>query len=207
MRSTCIGTFNAVWNEEYFKNKHKGKEDHIWVQANNNSYYTDQANINITIENWIHARRKNENPVTTQPVKTHQEHPGNKQLITSHNNSRETEHLKDRKKEVQVKKVNTVNRTQPQAKNKNNGKKKKKKKSTLKKRDGNPIHDVIKKKKKKLTEEVTDVDHKNREQEINVAVGQNQRETWTNLFASVSKHLKTCNEGTEIKPMKFKVLN
>ena len=154
-----------------------------------------------------YARRKNENPGTTQPVKTHQEHPGNKQLITSHNNSRETEHLKDRKKEVQVKKVNTVNRTEPQAKNKKNGKKKKKKKSTLKKRDRSPIHDVIKKKKKKLTEEVTDVDNKNREEEINVTVGQNQRETWTNLFASVSKHLKTCNEGTEIKPMKFKVLN
>ena len=48
-----IGTFNAVWNEEYFKNKHKGKEDHIWVQANNDSYYTDQANINIAIKNWI----------------------------------------------------------------------------------------------------------------------------------------------------------
>ena len=62
-------------------------------------------------------------------------------------------------------------------------------------------------KKKKLTEEATDVDKKNTEQEISVRVRQNQRETWTNLFASVSKHLKTCNERTEIKPMKFKVFN
>ena len=153
-----------------------------------------------------YARRKNENPVTTQPVTTHQEHPDNKQLITSDNNSRETEHLKDLTKQVQVKNVNTVSRTEPQAENKKNGKKKKKK-STLKRRDRNPTHDVIKMKKKKLTEEATDVDKKNREQEISMRVGQNQRETWTNLFASVSKHLKTCNERTEIKPMKFKVLN
>ena len=150
-----------------------------------------------------YARRKNENPVTTQPVKTHQEHPGNKHLITSYNNSRETEHLKDQKKQVQVKKVNTVKRTQVKKKNGSN----KTRKSTLKKRDGRLIHDVIKKKKKNLTEEATDVDNKKREEEINVTVGQNQRETWTNLFASVSKHLKTCNEGTAIKPMKFKVLN
>ena len=148
-----------------------------------------------------YARRKNENPVTT-----HQEHPGNKQLITSHNNSRETEHLKDPTKQVQVKNVNTVSRTEPQVENKKNGKKKKKK-STLKRTDRNPTHDVINMKKKKLMEEATDVDKKNTEQEISMRVGQNQRETWTNLFASVSKHLKTCNERTEIKPMKFKVLN
>ena len=150
-----------------------------------------------------YAKRKNENPVKTQPVKTHQEHPGNKHLITSYNNSKETGHVKDWKKQVQVKKVNTVNRTQAMKKNGSN----KKRKLTLKKRDGSPIHDAIKKKKKNLTDEVTDVDNNRREEEIKVTVGQNQRETWTNLFASVSKHLKTCNEGTAIKPMKFKVLN
>ena len=56
----CVGTFNAVWNEEYFKNKHKGKEDHIWVQASNDSYYADQANINITIKNWIRKKEERE---------------------------------------------------------------------------------------------------------------------------------------------------
>ena len=143
------------------------------------------------------AIRKNENPVTT-----HQEHPGNKQLITPHNNSRETEHVKDPTKQVQVENLNTVSTTEPQAENKENGKKKKKR-STLKRTDGSPNT-----KKKKLTEEGTDVDKKNtEEEEISVTVGQNHRETWTNLFASVSKHLKTCNERTEIKPMKFKVLN
>ena len=146
---------------------------------------------------------KNEKPVTTHPVKTHQEHPGNKHLITSYNNSKETAHLKDRKKQVQVKKVDTVKRTQAKKKNASN----KTRKSTLKKRDGSPIHDVIKKKKKNFMEEVTDVDNNRREEEIKVTVGQNQRETWTNLFTSVSKHLKTCNERTAIKPMKFKVLN
>ena len=153
-------------------------------------------------------------------MKTHQEHPGNKHLITSYNNSKETAHLKDQKKQVQVKKVNTVKRTQ--AKKKKNGSNKTRK-SMLKKRDGSLIHDVIKKKKKNLTEEATDVvikkkkknlteeatdvDNNRREEEIKVTVGQNQRETWTNLFTSVSKHLKTCNERTAIKPMKFKVLN
>ena len=141
--------------------------------------------------------------MTTHPVKTHQEHPGNKHLITSYNNSKETAHLKDRKKQVQVKKVNTVKRTQAKKKNGSN----KMRKSTLKKRDGSPLYDVIKKKKKNLMEEATDVDNKRREEEIKVTVGQNQRETWMNLFASVSKHLKTCNEGTAIKPMKFKVFN
>ena len=125
----------------------------------------------------------------TLPVKTHQEHPGNKHLITSNNNSKETGHVKDQKKQVQVKKVNTVNRTQVRKKNGSN----KTRKLTLKKRDGSPIHDVIKKKKKNLMEEVTDVDNNRREEEIKVTMGQNQRETWTNLFASVSKHLKTCN--------------
>ena len=90
--------------------------------------HTTQTKQTLTLRSKTgYARRKNENPVTTQPVKTHQEHPGNKQLITSHNNSRETEHLKDRKKQVQVKKMKTVNRTEPQAENKKNGKKKKKK--------------------------------------------------------------------------------
>ena len=55
-----IGTFNAVWNEEYFKNKHRGKEDHIWVQACNDSYYADQANIDVTIENWIREKEERE---------------------------------------------------------------------------------------------------------------------------------------------------
>ena len=53
-----VGTFNAVWNEEYFKNKHKGKEDHIWVQASNDSYYADQANINNVIKNWIREKEE-----------------------------------------------------------------------------------------------------------------------------------------------------
>ena len=201
-RSERVGTFNAVWNEEYFKKNTRGKK--TTYGSKQAMTHTTQTKQTLTSQSKTgYATRKNENPVTTQPVKTHQEHPGNKHLITSYNNSRETEHLKDRKKQVQVKKVNTVNRTQ--AKKKNG--KKKRKKSTLKKREGSLIHDVIKKKKKKLTEEVTDVNNKKREEEINVTVGQNQRETWMNLFASVSKHLKTCNEGTEIKPMKFKVLN
>ena len=59
-RGQRVGTFNAVWNEEYFKNKHKGKEDHIWVQASNDSYYADQANINIAIENWIREKEEQE---------------------------------------------------------------------------------------------------------------------------------------------------
>ena len=59
-RGQCVGTFNAVWNEEYFKNKHKGKEDHIWVQASNDSYYADQANINIAIKNWICEKEERE---------------------------------------------------------------------------------------------------------------------------------------------------
>ena len=150
-----------------------------------------------------YTKRKNKNPVKTQPVKTHQEHPRNKHLITSYNNSKETGHVKDPKKQVQVKKVNTVNRTQARKKNGSN----KTRKLTLKKRDGSPIHDVINKKKKNLMEEATDVDNNRREKEIKVTVGQNQRETWTNLFESVSKHLKTCNEGTAIKPMKFKVVS
>ena len=137
-----------------------------------------------------YAKRKNENPVKTHPVKTHQEQPGKKHLITSYNNSKETGHVKDRKKQVQVKKVNTVNRTQVRKKNGSN----KTRKLMLKKRHGSPIHDVINKKKKNLTEEVTDVDNNRREEEIKVNVGQNQKETWTNLFRNVSKHLKTCNE-------------
>ena len=166
--------------------------------------HTTQTKQTLTSQSKTgYAKRKNENPVNTQPVKTHQEHPGNKHLITSYNNSKETAHVKDWKKQVQVNKVNTVNRTQVRKKNGSN----KTRKSMLKKRDGSPIHDVIKKKKKNLTEEVTDVDNNRREEEIKVTVGQNQRETWTNLFASVSKHLKTCSEGTAIKPMKFKVLN
>ena len=63
--SERVGTFNAVWNEEYFKNKHKGKEDHIWVQANNDSNYADQANINIAIKNWI--RKKEEREASDYP--------------------------------------------------------------------------------------------------------------------------------------------
>ena len=55
-----VGTFNAVWNEEFFKNKHKGKEEHIWVQACNDSYYADQANINIAIKNWIRKKEERE---------------------------------------------------------------------------------------------------------------------------------------------------
>ena len=55
-----VGTFNAVWNKEYFKNKHKGKEDHIWVQASNDSYYADQANIDSAIENWICEKEERE---------------------------------------------------------------------------------------------------------------------------------------------------
>ena len=110
--------------------------------------------------------------------------------------------MKDPTKQVQVKNLNTVSTAEPQVENKENGKKKKKK-STLKRTDGSPNT-----KKKKLTEEATDVDKKStEEEEISMTVGHNQRETWTNLFASVSKHLKTCNERTEIKPMKFKVLN
>ena len=42
--------------------------------------------------------------------------------------------------------------------------------------------------------EATDVDNNRTEEEIKVTAGQNQRETWTNLFGNVSKHLKTCNE-------------
>ena len=59
-RGQRIRTFNTVWNEEYFKNKRKGKEDHIWVQASNDSYYADQANINIAIENWICEKEERE---------------------------------------------------------------------------------------------------------------------------------------------------
>ena len=96
-----------------------------------------------------YAISKNENPVTTP-----QEHPGDKQLITSHKNSRETDHVKDPTKPVQVNNLNTVSTTEPQAENKENGNKKKKK-STLKTTDGSPNT-----KKKKLTEEATEVDKK-----------------------------------------------
>ena len=59
-RSERVGTFNAVWNEEFFKNKHKGKEEHIWVQACNDSYHADQANINNVIKNWIRKKEERE---------------------------------------------------------------------------------------------------------------------------------------------------
>ena len=59
-RGQRVGTFNGVWNEEYFKNKHRGKEDHIWVQACNDSYYADQANIDVAIENWIRQKEERE---------------------------------------------------------------------------------------------------------------------------------------------------
>ena len=136
-------------------------------------------------------------------MKTHQEEPEKKHLITSYSNLKETGHVKDWKKQVQVNKVNTVNRTQARKKNGRN----KTRNLTLKMGQGSPIHHVINKKKKNLTEEATDVDNNRTEEEIKVPVGQNERETWTNLFRKVSKHLKTCNEQTAIKPMKFKVVN
>ena len=123
-------------------------------------------------------------------MKIHQEEPGKKHLITSYSNSKETGHVKDWKKQVQVKKVNTVNRTQVRKKNG----RKKTRNLTVKKRQGSPIHHVINKKKKNLMEEATDVDNNRTEEEIKVTIRQNQRETWTNLIGNVSKHLKTCNE-------------
>ena len=86
-----------------------------------------------------YTKRKNENP-----VKIHKEEPGKKHLITSYSNSKETGHVKDRKKQVQIKKVNTVNRTQARKKNG----RKKTRNLTPKKRQGSPIHHVINKKKK-----------------------------------------------------------
>ena len=59
-RGQRVGTFNSVWNEEYFRNKHRGKEDHIWVQACNDSYYADQANIDVVLENWIRNKQERE---------------------------------------------------------------------------------------------------------------------------------------------------
>ena len=97
-RGECVSTFNTVWNEEFFKNKHKEKEEHIWVQACNDSYHADQANINRPSKSG-YSKRKNENP-----VKTHQEEPGKKHLITSYSNSKETGHVKDRKKQFKSRK-------------------------------------------------------------------------------------------------------
>ena len=189
--STLFGTRNSSKTNTRGKKNISGSKHAMTHTTQTKQTLTTQSKTGYT-------KRKNKNP-----VKTHQEEPGKKHLITSYNNSKETGHVKDWKKQVQVKKVNTVNRTQVRKKNGRN----KTRKLTLKKRHGSLIHDVIKKKKKNLMEEVTDVDNNRREEEIKVTVGQNQRETWTNLFRNVSKHLKTCNERTAIKPMKFKVVN
>ena len=203
-----VGNFNGVWNEEYFKNKHRGKRrphlgpslQRLILRRPSKHWCCDQkldTREGRTRIQWLRSQwRPIKSILATSSWLRHTTTPEKQSISRIWRNKFKWRTWRQ-----------WAGQSLRRGNRKNGKKKKKKKKSTLKRRDQSPIHNVLKMKKKKLTEEATDVDKKNREQEINMRVGQNQRETWTNLLASVSKHLKTCNEGTEIKPMKFKVLN
>ena len=46
------GSYNGVWNEDYFKSKHKGNVD-LWVQVWLQCYDQNKANINAALYRWL----------------------------------------------------------------------------------------------------------------------------------------------------------
>ena len=46
------GSYNGVWNEDYFKSKHKGNVD-LWVQVWLQCYDQNKTNINAALYRWL----------------------------------------------------------------------------------------------------------------------------------------------------------
>ena len=150
------------------------------------------------------SKRKNENRAKTCQESNGKQHLSISPIILK---LKEGGELREERKEVKT--VNAVNRN---VEMKNKGKKKRKTNLTEKKREENRIPDVTitpnTERKRKLTDEGIHQQKKSKTEEIvKVTVGENRRETWANLIQSISEHLKTCNEETGIKPIKFQVMH
>ena len=174
------------------------KEKVIYGQKHGSSAMTGMKKTLMQHSPGGSSKRKNDN--LTKMCQESMQHASTSHIIF---NLKEVRELREEKKQV-----NTVNMN---VEMKKKGRKKKTN-STLRKREENSIQEVTitpntNTKRKFMEEEIHQQKKRKTEEIVKVTMGENQKETWTNLIQSIAEHLKTCNEETGIKPMKFQVMH